>query len=389
MTTNERDEHGTPDPGRAVIAGAALVVIAIVAAGVLRAGTPEVKALPKTAHKELWVHRTGARYPYGAEVFSGWVQQSYSENGGGSRKEFFAWFDSAWQKADIHLGASASGPPLTQLQQAGKAVTATPSTKRTEADLQLCQQVHRAVKKVIPLFSLDRGFEFANVPIEHQRQCFLQSVLIAGMLQRAGLDAGVVMVWKNPEGKTSNNGHAATLVRLPDGSAVVVDASEPRPFAQHQGLYGLTDRAVFVRPVYLARDGRIRAYTAEKDGARISVAALTGLNKRFITSQFAYYRGERAPGGILSSAPTKTGLSRSAHYLQSAALECPDNALAVYMLGRVYGKQGRRALAAHCFTKALDSYERSGWIPDGPREAARQASVRVPALPSSPKAPGG
>ena len=59
-----------------------------------------------------------------------------------------------------------------------------------------------------------------------QRQCFLQSVLIAGLLQRMGISAGVAMVYRNPRGEESNNGHAVTLVKLPDGDDLVADAAE-------------------------------------------------------------------------------------------------------------------------------------------------------------------
>ena len=41
---------------------------------------------------------------------------------------------------------------------------------------------HKLTKTIIPRFSLDRGFEFANVVRYGERQCFLQSVLIASLV---------------------------------------------------------------------------------------------------------------------------------------------------------------------------------------------------------------
>ncbi|MCC6485024.1 MAG: hypothetical protein IT209_09285 [Armatimonadetes bacterium] len=372
MTIPEEKTPIPSDGSRSALAGALLVVLAVIGTTVLRAGAPDARATATRAHTRTFsATQPSTSYPFGSQVFSDWVQQSYDENGGGNREAFFSWFDKAWGKANVHLGKNVSGTPLGQLKAAGDALKAIPSVRRTQSELALCRAVHRAVKTTIPLFSLERGFEFSNVPTEYQRQCFLQSVLISGMLQRAGLDAGVVMVWKNPEGQTSNNGHAASLVRLSNGGAVIVDASEKQPFARHQGLYGLAGYPVFVRPDYAPGQDIIRSYQAQRDARRLPVTAFAGMNRDFISSQFNYYRGERAPGGILSSAPTAAGLTKSAHFLQKAVRQCPSNSLAVYLLGRVYARQGHRDLAAHCFDKAMKSYERSGWLPDGPRQAAR------------------
>jgi len=58
-------------------------------------------------------------------------------------------------------------------------------------------ELHKSVKKGIPKFSLDRGFEFTNTVKLGERQCFLQSIIIAAILQALDLDAGVVMVSVN------------------------------------------------------------------------------------------------------------------------------------------------------------------------------------------------
>ena len=92
------------------------------------------------------------------------------------------------------------------------------------------------VKRLLPHFSLEEGYEFAYAALKGERQCLLQSVLVQGLLEQAGFRAGVYMVWRNPEGKESNLGHAVAVLRL-EGRNYLVDPSEPEPFARHLGLF--------------------------------------------------------------------------------------------------------------------------------------------------------
>ncbi|RYG46634.1 hypothetical protein EON79_09600, partial [bacterium] len=251
-----------------------------------------------------------ASFPYGSPAFRTFVQDSL----GKEDKAFYRWFE-------------------TSLRQKGyggvkELMSYSKDPKEMSAKL------HEAIKKAIPKFSLDRGFEFRETVSRGERQCFLQSVLLAGLMQRSGFDAGVAMVWKNDKGSTSNNGHAVPIVRTKEGD-LIVDCSDPTPFMKHQGLY-ISDGNKgyrFVQPRY--KGDAISTYLA---GGPV---VARGLGLDFLRSQFDFYRGERAPGGFLAAPKTASGLAASARYLERAQKECPENALAVYVLGRVYARQGK------------------------------------------------
>jgi hypothetical protein len=228
--------------------------------------------------------------------------------------------------------------------------------------------LHRMVKSTIPRFSLDRGFEFCSVVRYGERQCFLQAVLIAGLLQRSGVRAGVAMVYRNLHGQETNNGHAVTLVRLSDGRDLIVDASDPEPFARQQGLYVRAGGYRYVDPVYEGRTGRIASYRTVPEKGKLSPAQVRTLDLAFIRSQFWYYRGERREGGLLSRAKTPAGLAAAAADLRKSVSLCPRNPLAVYMLGRVYHAQGKAEEAHRLFERAHRLYAAAGWVPAGPRQ---------------------
>lgn len=230
--------------------------------------------------------------------------------------------------------------------------------------------LHRTVKAVIPRFSLERGFEFFNAVRLGERQCLLQSVLIAGLLQEVGLEAGVVMVWRNPQGQESNLGHATALLRLPDGAQVLVDASEPTPFTPHQGLYlwDALDRSYRFVEARFDDQGQVQAYTRLDNGRPLPFAQAFPMDVAFLRSQFSYYRGERAPGGFLGPS-TPEGLATSARFLEQAVQLQPKNPLAVYVLGHVYRKQGRLEAAKQQFRQGYQLYQAQGHLPPGPQQA--------------------
>ncbi|MCC7230933.1 MAG: hypothetical protein IT203_11120, partial [Fimbriimonadaceae bacterium] len=224
---------------------------------------------------------------------------------------------------------------------------------------------HRLVKKSSRKFSLDRGFEFANVVATGERQCFLQSVLIAGILQDAGFDAGVAMVWKNIAGQTTNNGHAVCVLRTDSKHFIVVDASEPMPFPTHQGLFLLDRRSkqyAFVLPDYLP-DARIGSLKLNGQTKTIDPGEFDFLDIPFLKSQFDYYRGERAVGGILDPKSTSAGLQASQAFFEKAEQECANNPLVVWMLSRTYRKLGDNDAAESALTRARILYRSFGWVP--------------------------
>jgi hypothetical protein len=230
------------------------------------------------------------------------------------------------------------------------------------------------IKKIMPNFDLDSGFEFRNSVANGQRQCFLQSVFLAGCLQRAGVKAGVTMVNRNIEGVQTNNKHAICLTKLSNGQDVIVDDSEDYAFAKQQGLFvNSASGYKFVRPVYDG-DFTIRSYQAYTTGEPIPASAIEPMPRTFITSQFDYYRGERTAGGVMAKRKTPAGLAKAAQFLEKSVQEDPANSLSQYMLGRVFLLQGQKEAATRSLSRAMGLYERQGWVPPDERTALR--SVR-------------
>ncbi|MER3603613.1 MAG: hypothetical protein C4298_07600 [Thermus sp.] len=232
-------------------------------------------------------------------------------------------------------------------------------------------ELHRAVKRLLPRFSLKRGYEFAYAALRGERQCLLQSVLLAALLEKMGFSAGVYMVYQNPEGKESNLGHAVTVLKLGQKD-LLVDASDPTPFVEHRGLFAQVGGVYrFLKPVY-SEDHAILRYVDVGRGQTLKPEEVTPLPFSFVRSQFYYYRGEQTPGGFLGPA-TPQGLARSEAFLRRA--------VATYLLGLVLKKEGREEEAKALLRKALDLYGQAGYIPPGPRNAS--ASLQPAPLPFS------
>ena len=178
------------------------------------------------------------RYAYASPAFTLFVDDSFKDGGSGSADDFYHWFSDAYDHSTKrYLGhPDLSLEDLLDAKREDLAAISDPG-RRAAAEQEFCYWIHGMVKAVIPRFSLDRGFEFRHTVKYGERQCFLQSILVSGMLQRAGLDAGVAMVSRNIAGTDTNNGHAVSVVRLADGNHTLVDCSDPEPFVRHHGLY--------------------------------------------------------------------------------------------------------------------------------------------------------
>lgn len=298
------------------------------------------------------------QYPYRTARFSQLVAESYQYGGAGDPHDFYRWMEGAAPKT--------VAPAILSAKRAELALIGDPA-RRAAAETALCASLHRTVKQAIPRFDLDRGYEFFNAARRGERQCFLQSVLIAGLLQAMGIDAGVVMVYRNDRGEEINNGHAVTLVKLANGRDRLVDASHPEPFARQQGLLVRAPHDRYVDPVFAKGSPEITAYRAALGGARIETTRVRDLSFNFIRSQFWYYRGERAPGGPIARAKTPEGLEASSRALRTSVKLYGKNALALYMLGRVAWDQGKRDDARRTFEQAAALYTASGRLLDGPR----------------------
>lgn len=298
---------------------------------------------------------------------------------------FDEWLASAYQKAGVPLGGALGGATtnrhlMADLKARRTALLAADPAQRDQLARETGVWAHRFIKKAIPRFSLERGFEFASVARTGERQCLLQSVLIAGLLQRTGLQAGLEMVWKSQSGQESNLGHVTGVLRLPSGAGdVMVDASEPDPTARHQGVLAWAEGQYrFLLPVYTPQD-RITAYRWAGGAAQFKPSQVTFLSLTYVRSQFDYYRAERAPGGILGTGTgraTLGGLKLSEARLQSALSAEPNNALAAGVLGNVWRKQGRVAEAKAQYLRAGALYQAQGHVPAGVQANLAWASAK-------------
>lgn len=350
-----------------------VVVVGVGALGLIRLGhaqrAQEPPLAPTAIVRAVAAGKPGL-YPYGSPAFSTFVQDSYQETPSRGVEAFYAWLERTYQQTPQ---AKLPGHLAQSLHQAlalrKRELAALRDPAKSKLELETAAWLHRMVKVTIPKFSLERGFEFVHTVGLGERQCLLQSILIAGLLQEMGVQAGSVMVWKNDAGKVSNLGHVSALMRLSNGRDVLVDASERVPLFTHRGLFApVSGQYRFVEPVY-ADDSTITAYKVLKDAQTVPAQALAPLSNAYLRSQFYYYRGERAPGGFLSAPKTPEGLAASRHFLEQAVQIAPENPLAVYVLGLVYGRLGQPDLAKAQIEKGYQLYEQYGFIPDGPKAA--------------------
>ena len=335
--------------------------------GSVQAAAPSLPATP-----------ADARYAYGSPEFGALAQTSYQLNALSS-PGFTAWMESKYADARLPLEGAKTLAAGLDARQAALELASGAQRDRLAQDT--AQWTHTFIKKILPKFSLERGYEFAAAVQGGQRQCLLQSVLIAAMLQRAGLDAGAVMVWQNDKGRESNLGHVVALLTLPSGKAALLDdASDPKPFMTHQGLMlrdGQTYR--FVHPVYTGE--QISAFRRADNQGPVTLAAARPLDLAYLKSQFDYYRGERAPGGFMGAGGTgngkrdPAGLKQSALFLQSAVKNNSRNALATYVLGLVERQQGQLAPAKAHIRAGAALYQAQGHLPAGPEDALKWAGA--------------
>ncbi len=342
-----------------VRASALLMLLIVAGAGVLTSSTPQPPS----------------DYAYGGKQFGRLLADSYESRGTADPSGFYRWADSAYA-SNYAVLSSRKYPSMGAFLDAKRADLAAVKDplKRASAEIDLGKRLHKFVKKTITRFSLDYGFEFCNVVKYGQRQCHLQAVLIASMLQRAGMDAGLVMVYRNITGEESNNGHAVTLVKLADGRDIIVDASEQEPFARQQGLFARMGDYRYVRPVYRANSAMITHYLPAQGSGKIPTRRVKPLDFAFVRSQFYYYRGERQQGGLVNGPETKQGLAASEHFLERSVTICPSNPLAVYMLGRAYLAEHRTEQARTTLEKANKLYKAFGWVPGGMTEYLAKAT---------------
>ncbi|WP_353513536.1 hypothetical protein [Thermus sp. LT1-2-5] len=281
-------------------------------------------------------------FPLDSPAFATLVQDSYREVPGAP--PFRAWWEEAYRHAfgqtlQEALRRQAKAPPL-----------------------QAATWAFQAIKRLLPRFSLEEGYEFAYAARKGERQCLLQAVLVQGLLEEAGFRAGVYMVYENPEGKRSNLGHAVAVLRLGNRD-YLVDPSEPTPFPRHRGLLVATAQGLrFAEPQY-GGDGAILAYRTRE--GTLTPTQVEPLPFAYVRSQFYYYRGEQAKGGVLRGPRSPQGLARSEAMLRKAVALAPENPLALYLLGLALGKEGKAGEAKEALRRAAALYQTYGWVPPG------------------------
>lgn len=322
-------------------------------------------------------------YPYDGEQFNEFIAASYFEAGRSDTEEFYAYMEEGyknWTSTDAgkvsFLYDETGNSRLEDVCDIIKSrlnVIADRSLK-TEDELKILTQVHKFIKTAIPKFSLQRGYEFTDMAQYGERQCFLQSVLIAGILQRMGINAGVAMVYINKKGEYINNAHAVTLVKLSNGKDIIVDASEKEPFDKHLGLFcGYDSSYKYVVLFFDAKIGyEIDYYNTWPESARnIPISKVLPLDVKFIQSQFDSYRGEWAAGGLRDAKKTKKGLEAAAKYFKRALETCPGNPLPAYFLARCYEELGDKPNAKKTFSMAYKLYSKYGFVPEGVKKRAK------------------
>jgi hypothetical protein len=316
-----------------------------------------------------------AHYPYGSKAFSQFVADSYAYSP--DTASFDAWLASANR---AHPFPDQGNRDLTTYLKfkANEFKKISNPSERAKAETEFGGDVWKLIKKTITKFSLDRGYEFTSVVRTGERQCLLQSVLVSGLLQAAGVNAGTAMVFRNISGDESNCGHVVAVLRRSDSKDILVDCSDPEPFVEQQGLL-MGDRTLstyrFLRPQY-APDHTILGYRPDTGGPTVTPDKISPLSTNYLRSQFEYYRGERAPNGFIQgAAATPDGLRDSLGHLEKAKTYCPDNALAMYVYGRVLWKLGQKAAATTALKSAYDLYRQYGHVPDGMLEMAKTAGL--------------
>ena len=305
------------------------------------------------------------RYPFGSSAFDALIRDSEGETPAAQRVGFEAWLGAAYARTPkAQLEGFKSLPATLEAREAAYRKLGSVAAK-VAFERETGMWLHRMVKATIPKFSLDRGFEFTNTVALGERQCLLQSVLIAGLLQRIGMDAGTVMIWRNPTGATSNLGHVSTLLKLSDGRALLVDASEPMAFPRHQGVFSFNrklERYQFLTLAFNAQD-EITGFD------RATVNDLEALPYSYVRSQFYFYRGERTPGAFVNKPLTTGGMQKGIGYLKRAVQLEPQNPLAQYVLGHVYQNAGQLEAANAQFKLSHALYQKFGYVPSGVQSA--------------------
>lgn len=313
-------------------------------------------------------------YPFGGESFG--LLLADSAQVCGEDGDFCSWLEERYRQSGRLYPGHQDLPLAALLCVRRQEIAALPTVAaRAKAQADLAGWLHGLVKALLPRFSLSRGFEFAQAMRYGERQCFLQSTLLSALLQEAGVEAGVVMVFRNSAGGQSNNGHAAVMLKLPTGRDLLVDASAASPFSAHQGVFAWLDSYRYLVPIYAADRCHIKAYRPAGESHGLPPEAVTPLDFDFVRAAFWFYRGEQH-SGLAAGAVTPARLAAAEQMLLRSLEICPDNPLAVYTLGRIWRLQGKLAPYRTALELARHLYRQAGWVPPGVVERLTEIAKR-------------
>lgn len=277
------------------------------------------------------------------------MQDSITITKTSSTSDFYTWYDSSLAKLYIPTGL--------------KDDSLNPEQK-TNLQIAFAKELYNWIKKTLPRYSLDKGFELTNAALHSQRQCFLQAIILTSILHKNNIDAAIAMVNLNDNGSETNNGHAIVILKLPNGNDIILDGSAVTPFMNHLGIFVNTpDGYLYVKPVYMMGSNQISYYSSTADSQIIPTSSIIIFDLNFLRSQIYYYRGEQAKNGSISEKPNKKGLSNSLIYLKIAYQYCPNNPLVLYILSKTYDLLDDNENASAWKTKAKNKYSSYGWVP--------------------------
>jgi hypothetical protein len=138
----------------------------------------------------------------------------------------------------------------------------------------------------------------------------------------------------------------------------------------------------FVKPVFIPKSTAIQAYRLTATGGTVPISRIRGLDIAFLRSQFVYYRGERAPGGIPSRRPTKAGIAAQSRWFRQSIARCPSNPISTYMLARVDLQTGNTRESRTLLDRAYNLYRAAGWVPPDVIRIRQQAHSIAKARPA-------
>lgn len=349
-------------------------IVATLALGSARAVEPDPAPFP---------------HPYAGEAFDRLVDDSCSATGAMDRNAFHQWMAARLLTIGRSWPYGRDAADWETFLKAQREDMESTGDLRQRARKQhaLAAWLHATVKKALPNYDLEHGFELAYAARDRQRQCLMGSLLISSLLQAAGVDAGMMMMNQNVDGEFTNNTHVVAVMKLANGNDAVVDASYGWVNVAHRGLMGMDSdgRYRYVRPIYTPDGGEIMAYREEPTRRQQSTKDVRPLDAAFALSQIYYYRGERTPGGVLAKRTSREGLDRSVRFFDASLALAPRNPLPAYMLAKAYELQGRREDAFRQYTHARNLYGQAGWTPD---EVSRALNRTRPAKRVAAQEPG-